>query len=64
MLMALSWFILHARYRLIHFLAVGVCVVGVATMVVADSLAGRQDSKGKESFIMGGKSGEAVPVVG
>ncbi|XP_065501275.1 solute carrier family 35 member F2 [Caloenas nicobarica] len=50
-LMALSWFILHARYRLIHFLAVGVCLVGVATMVVADSLAGRQDSRGSDAVL-------------
>lgn len=50
-LMALSWFILRARYRLIHFLAVAVCLLGVGTMVGADILAGRQDSEGKESLI-------------
>ncbi|XP_029898993.1 solute carrier family 35 member F2 isoform X4 [Aquila chrysaetos chrysaetos] len=44
-LMALSWFILRARYRLIHFLAVAVCLLGVGTMVGADILAGRQDSE-------------------
>uniref|UniRef100_A0A8D0LAM2 Solute carrier family 35 member F2 n=1 Tax=Sphenodon punctatus TaxID=8508 RepID=A0A8D0LAM2_SPHPU len=42
-LMALSWFILRARYRLIHFIAVAVCLVGVGTMVGADIVAGRQD---------------------
>lgn len=61
-LMALSWFILRARYRLIHFLAVAVCLLGVGTMVGADILAGRQDSEGKESLI-GGKSREMVPAV-
>lgn len=64
MLMALSWFILHARYKLIHFLAVGICVVGVATMVIADSFTAREDNKGKESFITGGKSREVAPMVG
>lgn len=44
-LMALSWFILRARYRLIHFIAVAVCLLGVGTMVGADILAGRQDSE-------------------
>ena len=51
MLMALSWFILRARYRLIHFIAVAVCLLGVGTMVGADILAGRQDSEGKEFCI-------------
>ncbi|NWV07200.1 S35F2 protein, partial [Ptilonorhynchus violaceus] len=45
-LMALSWFILQARYRLIHFLAVAICLLGVGAMVGADILAGRQDSEG------------------
>ncbi|NWV76400.1 S35F2 protein, partial [Dasyornis broadbenti] len=45
-LMTLSWFILRARYRLIHFIAVAVCLVGVGTMVGADILAGRQESEG------------------
>lgn len=54
-LMALSWFVLRARYRLIHFLAVAVCLLGVGTMVGADILAGRQDSEGKESFIAAGE---------
>lgn len=62
-LMALSWFILRARYRLIHFIAVAVCLLGVGTMVGADILAGRQDSEGKESLIMGGKRGVTVSVI-
>ena len=43
-LMALSWFILYARYRVIHFIAVAVCLLGVGTMVGADILAGREDN--------------------
>ncbi|XP_021236087.1 solute carrier family 35 member F2 isoform X2 [Numida meleagris] len=50
-LMALSWFILRARYRLIHFIAVAVCLLGVGTMVGADILAGRQDSEGSDVVI-------------
>ena len=46
-LMALSWFILHARYRVIHFIAVAVCLLGVGTMVGADILAGREDNSGE-----------------
>ncbi|XP_068600931.1 solute carrier family 35 member F2-like [Brachionichthys hirsutus] len=40
-LMVLSWFILRTRYRLIHFVAVLVCLLGVGAMVGADILAGR-----------------------
>lgn len=47
MLMALSWFVLYARYRVIHFIAVAVCLLGVGTMVGADILAGREDNSGK-----------------
>lgn len=54
-LMALSWFILRARYRLIHFVAVAICLLGVGTMVGADIVAGRQKGEGKESFIVGGE---------
>uniref|UniRef100_A0A8D0H8A5 Solute carrier family 35 member F2 n=1 Tax=Sphenodon punctatus TaxID=8508 RepID=A0A8D0H8A5_SPHPU len=50
-LMALSWFILRARYRLIHFIAVAVCLVGVGTMVGADIVAGRQDGEGSDVVI-------------
>lgn len=46
-LMALSWFILYSRYRVIHFVAVAVCLLGVGTMVGADILAGREDSSGE-----------------
>uniref|UniRef100_A0A8C6XDS0 Solute carrier family 35 member F2 n=1 Tax=Naja naja TaxID=35670 RepID=A0A8C6XDS0_NAJNA len=50
-LMALSWFILHARYKLIHFIAVAVCLLGVGTMVGADILAGRQDGEGSDVVV-------------
>ncbi|XP_032075108.1 solute carrier family 35 member F2 [Thamnophis elegans] len=50
-LMALSWFILRARYKLIHFIAVAVCLLGVGTMVGADILAGRQDGEGSDVVI-------------
>ncbi|XP_042316157.1 solute carrier family 35 member F2 [Sceloporus undulatus] len=50
-LMALSWFILRARYKLIHFIAVAVCLLGVGTMVGADILAGRPDGEGSDVVI-------------
>nr|KAF6325707.1 solute carrier family 35 member F2 [Myotis myotis] len=46
-LMALSWFILYARYRVIHFVAVAICLLGVGTMVGADILA-RRDNSGSD----------------
>lgn len=46
-LMALSWFVLYARYRVIHLIAVAVCLLGVGTMVGADILAGREDNSGE-----------------
>jgi hypothetical protein len=45
--MALSWFILRARYRVVHFIAVFVCLLGVGTMGGADIVAGREDNSGK-----------------
>ncbi|KAK7810844.1 hypothetical protein U0070_020009 [Myodes glareolus] len=50
-LMALSWFILRARYKVIHFVAVFVCLLGVGTMVGADILAGREDNSGNDVLI-------------
>ncbi|NXL74257.1 S35F2 protein, partial [Leptocoma aspasia] len=50
-LMALSWFLLGARYRLIHFVAVAICLLGVGTMVGADILSGRQDGEGSDVVI-------------
>ncbi|XP_047547702.1 solute carrier family 35 member F2 isoform X2 [Lutra lutra] len=49
-LMALSWFILYARYRATHFIAVAVCLLGVGTMVGADILAGREDNSGASLY--------------
>ncbi|KAM8899915.1 solute carrier family 35 member F2 [Spinachia spinachia] len=40
-LMVLSWFLLKTRYRLVHFVAVAVCLLGVGAMVGADIVAGR-----------------------
>ncbi|KAF7648444.1 hypothetical protein LDENG_00156910 [Lucifuga dentata] len=40
-LMVLSWFLLKTRYRLVHFVAVVVCLLGVGAMVGADILVGR-----------------------
>ncbi|NXC79757.1 S35F2 protein, partial [Cercotrichas coryphoeus] len=50
-LMALSWFLLRARYKLIHFVAVAICLLGVATMVGADILAGRPEGEGSHVVI-------------
>uniref|UniRef100_U3JCH9 Solute carrier family 35 member F2 n=1 Tax=Ficedula albicollis TaxID=59894 RepID=U3JCH9_FICAL len=49
--MALSWFLLGARYKLIHFLAVAICLLGVGTMVGADILAGRPEGEGSDVVI-------------
>ncbi|NXP64856.1 S35F2 protein, partial [Chloropsis cyanopogon] len=50
-LMALSWFLLRARYRLIHFIAVAICLLGVGTMVGADILSGRSEGEGSDVVI-------------
>lgn len=47
-LMGLSWWILKARYRLIHSVAVCICLLGVGAMVGADLLAGRDQGSSKE----------------
>ncbi|XP_059389038.1 solute carrier family 35 member F2-like [Carassius carassius] len=39
-LMILSWFFLKTRYRIIHYVAVCICLAGVGAMVGADILAG------------------------
>ncbi|XP_034407057.1 solute carrier family 35 member F2 isoform X2 [Cyclopterus lumpus] len=49
-LMVLSWFFLKTRYRLVHFVAVAVCLLGVGAMVGADILAGRE--KGSTSDVV------------
>ncbi|KAG9351434.1 hypothetical protein JZ751_022684 [Albula glossodonta] len=40
-LMVLSWIFLKTRYKIAHYVAVGVCLLGVGAMVGADLLAGR-----------------------
>nr|KAF6467816.1 solute carrier family 35 member F2 [Rousettus aegyptiacus] len=50
-LMALSWFILYARYRVVHFIAVAVSLLGVGTMVGADILAERKNDSGSDVLI-------------
>ncbi|KAM3935303.1 solute carrier family 35 member F2 [Leptodactylus fuscus] len=50
-LMALSWFILRSRFRLIHYIAVVVCLLGVGTMVGADFLSGREEGKASNMLI-------------
>ncbi|XP_072547234.1 solute carrier family 35 member F2 isoform X1 [Salminus brasiliensis] len=51
-LMILSWFFLKARYRVIHFVAVCVCLAGVGAMVGADLLAGR-DQGSTSNILLG-----------
>ncbi|KAM4796107.1 solute carrier family 35 member F2 [Rhinophrynus dorsalis] len=58
-LMVLSWFILRSRYRLIHYIAVVVCLLGVGTMVGADVLAGREQGKASDMLI-----GDALVILG
>lgn len=40
-LLVLSWVFLKARYRIIHYVAVCVCLAGVGAMVGADLVSGR-----------------------
>lgn len=51
-LMVLSWFFLKTRYRLVHFVAVLVCLLGVGAMVGADIVAGRGQESSKDTFII------------
>ncbi|MGH0174590.1 UNVERIFIED_CONTAM: hypothetical protein FKN15_008911, partial [Acipenser sinensis] len=51
-LMALSWFILRTRYRVIHYVAVCICLLGVGAMVGADVLAGR-DQGASTNILLG-----------
>lgn len=46
-LMLLSWWVLKTRYRMVHYVAVCVCLLGVGAMVGADLLAGRDQGSGK-----------------
>ncbi|XP_036417697.1 solute carrier family 35 member F2 isoform X2 [Colossoma macropomum] len=51
-LMILSWFFLKARYKIIHYVAVCVCLAGVGAMVGADLLAGR-DQGSTSNILLG-----------
>ncbi|KAM5180347.1 solute carrier family 35 member F2-like [Mantella aurantiaca] len=50
-LMVLSWFILRSRYKLIHYIAVVVCLLGVGAMVGADVISGRAHGKASDMLI-------------
>ncbi|XP_078077572.1 solute carrier family 35 member F2-like [Mustelus asterias] len=57
--MFLSWFVLRSRYRIIHFVAVLMCLVGVGIMVGADVLAANHQELGNNKllgdlFVLGG----------
>ncbi|XP_036005438.1 solute carrier family 35 member F2-like isoform X2 [Fundulus heteroclitus] len=51
-LMVLSWWILKTRYKLIHYVAVCLCLLGVGAMVGADLLAGR-DQGSTSNILLG-----------
>ncbi|XP_016414079.1 solute carrier family 35 member F2-like [Sinocyclocheilus rhinocerous] len=51
-LMILSWFFLKTRYRIIHYVAVCLCLAGVGAMVGADILAG-QDQGSSSDILLG-----------
>lgn len=50
-LMVLSWFFLKTRYRLVHFVAVVVCLLGVGAMVGADILAERDQGSSSDVIL-------------
>ncbi|XP_043076887.1 solute carrier family 35 member F2 [Puntigrus tetrazona] len=51
-LMILSWFFLKTRYRIVHYVAVCICLAGVGAMVGADILAG-QDQGSSSDILLG-----------
>ncbi|XP_061576182.1 solute carrier family 35 member F2-like [Cololabis saira] len=51
-LMLLSWWILKTRYRVVHYVAVCICLLGVGAMVGADLLAGR-DQGSTSNILLG-----------
>ncbi|XP_035477572.1 solute carrier family 35 member F2-like [Scophthalmus maximus] len=51
-LMILSWWVLKIRYRLVHYIAVCICLLGVGAMVGADLLAGR-DQGSTSNILLG-----------
>ncbi|XP_041797257.1 solute carrier family 35 member F2-like [Chelmon rostratus] len=51
-LMLLSWWVLKAHYRPVHYVAVCICLLGVGAMVGADLLAGR-DQGSTSNILLG-----------
>ncbi|XP_037305240.2 solute carrier family 35 member F1 isoform X1 [Pungitius pungitius] len=49
----LSWFFLLVRYKTVHFVGVGLCLLGVGCMVGADILLGRQQGLAGEQKLFG-----------
>lgn len=49
--MVLLWFIFYVRYRVIYFVVVVVCLLGVGIMVGVDILVGREDNLGSDVLI-------------
>ncbi|XP_041106973.1 solute carrier family 35 member F1-like [Polyodon spathula] len=47
----LSWFFLLVRYKAVHFVGIGVCLLGIGCMVGADVLAGRQQGLGEHKLL-------------
>ncbi|XP_070844243.1 solute carrier family 35 member F1 isoform X2 [Chaetodon trifascialis] len=46
----LSWFFLLVRYKAVHFVGTGLCLLGIGCMVGADVLLGRQQGLGEQKL--------------
>ncbi|KAF4071070.1 hypothetical protein AMELA_G00280710 [Ameiurus melas] len=47
----LSWFFLLVRYKVVHFVGVGICLLGIGCMVGTDVLVGRQQGLGDHKLL-------------